>query len=163
MGYPSDLTDSEWELIKDLIPVGSNAKVDRRSLINGVFYVVKTGCQWRQLPSEFPKWTTTYSFFRRNKAIWEKIMDNLTIKYKENSFDITDEIIIAIDSQSVKTNSRFEKKGYDGYKKVKGLKRSIAVDKRGNILAIDITNANEHDTKIGVRVISNAKKNMILI
>ena len=84
MNYPSDLSDAEWELIKSILSVGNNAKIDRRSLINAVFYVIKTGCQWRQLLKNFPKWTTTYSFLKRNQVIWEKIADKLLKKSKEN-------------------------------------------------------------------------------
>jgi len=69
MSYESDLTDSDWELIEGIVYVGASAKIDRRELINAVFYIVKTGCQWRQLPKDFPKWTTAYSFFKRNEKI----------------------------------------------------------------------------------------------
>ena len=65
MKYNSDLTESQWELVKNLIPIGFNSKIDRRELINAVFYIVKTGCQWRQLPKDFPNWKTVYSFFMR--------------------------------------------------------------------------------------------------
>ena len=168
MSYISDLTDSQWELIKNLLPIGCNAKIDRRALINAVFYVNKAGCQWRMLPKSFPKWTTVYSFFRRNEKAWRKIMDALTSSFQENQMNI-DESVVVVDSQSVKTNSRFEKKALRGMRSpkwasqdpkwipqgIKGVKRSIAVDKHGNILSIDITNANEHDSKIGVRMIND--------
>jgi putative transposase len=96
-------------LIKNLIPVGCNTKIDRRELINAVFYIVKTGCQWRQLPKDFPKWTTTYSFFKRNEKIWEKIMNEVIKKDKEIKLDLEESVII-IDSQSIKTNGKFKKK-----------------------------------------------------
>jgi|1048.fasta_scaffold78392_2 putative transposase len=86
MSYESDLTDSDWELIEGIVYVGASAKIDRRELINAVFYMknafvhfardsrkiynfplrnLKTGCQWRQLPKDFPNWKTVYSFFMR--------------------------------------------------------------------------------------------------
>jgi len=79
MAYDSDLTDSQWELIKNLIPIASNIKISRRLLANAVFYLTKNGCQWRQLPKDFPNWKTVYSFFMRckKKNIWEQVMDKL--------------------------------------------------------------------------------------
>ena len=77
MIYDSDLTDAQWELIKDLIPVACNIKIDRRELINAVFYLTKTGCQWRQLPKDFPKWKAVYSFFermRRGRNAWSAFL-----------------------------------------------------------------------------------------
>ncbi len=83
MAYPSDLTNKEWELIKDFFISGNRAKHDKRKLIDAVLYLTKTGCQWRQLPKDFPPHSTVHSFYRRMriKGIWEKMMDFLV---KEN-------------------------------------------------------------------------------
>jgi len=62
MNYDSDLTDSQWELIADIIPNASNIKINRRILINAVLFLTKNGCQWRQLPKEYPHWKTVYTF-----------------------------------------------------------------------------------------------------
>ena len=67
--YPSDLRDDQWDLIKDLVPVYKNCKIDRRQLINAVFFITKTGSQWRYLPNDYPNWKTVYSFFMRSKKI----------------------------------------------------------------------------------------------
>ena len=72
--YPSDLTDAQWEVIK---PLYSNLRVykwSKRELTNALLYVVKTGCQWRQLPHDFPPFQTVYSFYRRakEKNLWDK-------------------------------------------------------------------------------------------
>jgi len=82
MNYDSDLTDSQWELIADIIPNASNIKINRRILINAVLYLTKNGCQWRQLPKEYPHWKTVYTFFSRckKKNVWENIMNKLVIK-----------------------------------------------------------------------------------
>ena len=82
MAYPTDLTNSQWELIKECFDTGNygkNGKHSRRVLVNAVFYVIKTGCQWRFLPKDYPPWDTVYSFYRRakDKAVWEKMMSVL--------------------------------------------------------------------------------------
>jgi transposase len=82
MTYPSDLTDNQWELIEEYFSTGNygkSRKYCRRALINAVFYVIKTGCQWRFLPKEYPPWKTVYSFYKRakDKGIWETMMREL--------------------------------------------------------------------------------------
>ena len=78
---------------------------------------MKAGCQWRQLPKDFPNWKTVYSFFIRmqRRNIWEKIMNAIVMKSRENIINL-DESSIAIDSQSVKTNGQFKKKAFMGIK-----------------------------------------------
>ena len=70
--YPSDLTDFEWKVVKELIPSpkkgGGKRTVDIRQIINGCLYITKTGCQWRMLPHEYPPWQTIYWHF----ANWKK-------------------------------------------------------------------------------------------
>ena len=78
MHYPSDMTDKQWDLIKDLFDTGNYGKQrkhEKRNLINAVFYLNKTGCQWRFLPKEYPSWKTVYSFYMRAKLkkTWEKM------------------------------------------------------------------------------------------
>ena len=112
-------------MIKDLIPVACNIKIDRRLLINAVFYLTKTGCQWRQLPKDFPKWKAVYSFFermRRGRNIWEKIMDRLVLYSREKLRCIEEPRYAIVDSRSTKTHNRFEEIGFDGYKKNKRYK-----------------------------------------
>lgn len=69
MVYPSDLTDKEWLLIKVYFeqkrPFGRPLKHDRRSIVNAIFYVTKSGCQWRMLPKDFPPWQTVYDYFKQ--------------------------------------------------------------------------------------------------
>jgi putative transposase len=113
--HNSDLTDSQWELIKPLISINGNCKIDRRNMVNAVFYLTKTGIQWRQLPKEYPHWKAVYSFFTKCKKtrIWEQIMKTLV----QISRDNVDPTCGIIDSQSVKTNSKAREVGFDGGKK----------------------------------------------
>ena len=77
--YPSDLSDKEWNTIKHIFANGNRAQHSKRSLVNGVFYLVKTGCQWRMLPREYPPWGTVYWYFAtwKKDGTWENIHDTL--------------------------------------------------------------------------------------
>ena len=66
--YPSDLSDDQWSLLKDIVAQGKMGRprtVDIREVINAILYVVKTVCQWRALPGDFPHWKTVYTYFLR--------------------------------------------------------------------------------------------------
>ena len=79
MNYPSDLTDKQWNLIKHLFEHENRGKHlqvhPKRILVNAVFYLNKTGCQWRQMPHDFPNFKTVFSFYQRanQSGLWEKI------------------------------------------------------------------------------------------
>lgn len=122
MKYPSDLTAQEWTLIKDHFNTGNygnRRKYSRRKLVNAVFYINKTGCQWRFLPKTYPPWKTVYSFFTRAQEAgrWEKIMQSLVKKSRLQAGRNEGPSYSIIDSQSVKTTSSNEKRGIDGGKK----------------------------------------------
>lgn len=122
MSYPSDLKDAQWEMIKNHFTFGTygnRATHDKRQLVNAVFYLTKTGCQWRQLPKDFPPWSTVHSFYWRmkKKGIWEKMMDDLVTKSRVQSGKEPDPTYSLIDSQSVKTTTKAEDRGIDGGKK----------------------------------------------
>jgi putative transposase len=121
MRYTSDLTNSQWDIIKPLLGKTRNRKYDKRELVNAVLYIVKTGCQWRNLPKDFPEWNAVYHFFSRakKKGVWDIILDKLVemtrIKAGRNSAPS----YALIDSQSVKTVYASDNRGYDGGKKQK--------------------------------------------
>jgi len=124
MAYPSDLTNQEWELIKDHFDTGNygnRRKYSRRALVNAVFYMNKTGCQWRFLPKNYPPWKTVYTFFTRAQraGIWEKIMQSLVKKSRIQAGKEAAPSYSIIDSQSVKTTTSNENRGIDGGKKNK--------------------------------------------
>ena len=119
--YPSDLTDAQWKVIK---PLYSNMRVykwSKRELTNALIYVAKTGCQWRQLPHDFPPFQTVYSFYRRakEKNLWDKILELLVEKTRQQAEKDTEPSYAIIDSQSVKTVYKGEERGFDGNKKNK--------------------------------------------
>ena len=122
MSYPSDLTDVQWEMIAphfDTGNYGKSRKHDKRHLINGVLYVVKTGCQWHFLPSDFPPYKTVYSFYKRakDKGIWESMMQDLVKRSRIKMGRSVAPSYSLIDSQSVKTSSAAQERGIDGGKK----------------------------------------------
>jgi len=89
MGYSTDLTDNQWSLIEPIFRSNKGAnlsKHSKRKLVNAVLYLVKTGCQWRLLPNDFPPYSTVWSFYRRavKSGKWEKVMDLLVKKTAKN-------------------------------------------------------------------------------
>ena len=122
MAYPSDLTDTQWDCISHHFATGkygNRAIHTRRSLVNGMLYVVKTGCQWRMLPKDFAPWKTVYGYFRRlsKLGIWEKVLADLVkVKRLKNGRNEHPSLLI-VDAQSVKTSGKGEQRGFDGGKK----------------------------------------------
>ena len=126
MGYPSDLTTKQWNKIKHYFENENRGKHlrthNKRKLVNAVLYLNKTGCQWRQLPSNFPKWSTVSSFYNRakNNGLWEKINDALVEETRTKAKRNAKPSYSLIDSQSVKTTGKSEEVGIDEGKKGKG-------------------------------------------
>jgi transposase len=149
--YPSDLTDEEWTQIKSLVPApksgqgrrGRPLKLDRRSLVNAIFYVDRTGCAWRYLPKNFGPWQTVYGYFRQWSQDWTWTFIHDTVRdwlRKTEGRNVAPTAAI-MDSQSVKTPDQAGERGYDAGKKIKGRKRHLAVDTLGLVLTLLITSA----------------------
>lgn len=153
--YPTDVTDEEWEEIKPLIPLPKSGKgkrgrppaMDRRSLINAIFYMVRSGCAWRLLPSDFGPWSTVYGCHRRwsQDGTWTLVHDTLRDWVRKAADRNAAPTAAIIDSQSVKTPDQAGERGYDAGKKVSGRKRHVAVDTLGMLLAVMITPASVQD------------------
>src|SRR5437763_8318011 len=107
--YPSDLTDEQWELIRPLLPkpsrYGRRRTVDRRALVDAILYLLRTGCQWRQLPHDFPPWGTVSSQFHRWRVsgVWEEVHDTLYARARQQAGRKPSPTTGVIDTQSVKT------------------------------------------------------------
>lgn len=122
MPYPSDLSDTEWLLVEDLFAFGNygtSRKHSIRDLLNALFYLTKTGCQWRMLPQDFPPYSTVHSFFHRAKkgGVWEKLLQRLVSRSRVVQGRKPEPTFSLIDSQSVKTTGNAVKRGIDGGKK----------------------------------------------
>lgn len=125
--YTSDLSDEEWVRIKSLIKADghfgqkSRTKFARREMLNAIFYVLRTGCQWRDLPNDFPPWSAVYMQFNRwkKKDLFIKMHDHLRATLREALGRNAEASVGIADSQSVKT---VEKKGSVDLTRIKELK-----------------------------------------
>jgi putative transposase len=150
--YTSDLTDSEWTYLEALLPikstgVGRPLKINMREAVNGMVYIVKTGCQWANLPGEFPAYQSVYYHYRKwcLDGTWERV--NRAINYLSRSRAGRSAYPSAgsIDSQSVKTTEVGGVRGWDSTKRVKGRKRHILVDTLGHLWKVVVQPANGQD------------------
>ncbi len=161
--YPSDVTDEQWEVLQPLLPTPKpvgRPPLDRRQVVNGILYVVRTGCQWRQLPRDFPKWKSVYTVFRRWRISgqWQQIHDRLREQVRDSVGKQPTPSVAIVDSQSIRTAEGGEFRGYDAGKKITGRKRHIAVDTLGMIMMVVVHAANWQDYDGAALLISQLKR-----
>ena len=150
--YPSDLSDGQWALVEPHLPARSGGRprtTDLRDVLDAIFYILRTGCQWRYLPKDFPPKSTTWRYFDRwrRDGTLEAVHDRLRRKVRAAGKPGAPRTTASVDSQSVDTTSGGEERGRDNAKNVDGRKRRIVVDSMGLLLAVLVTAASVDDAK----------------
>ena len=159
--YASDVTDQEWALIEVVLPPGKKRGRPRttplRAVVNALLYMLTMGCQWRQLPKEFPPYSTVQRFFYRwrDDELWQKINHDLLMPVRETSGREASPSAGVIDSQSVKTTGG--PRGYDAGKKIRGRKRHLLTDTLGLPVAAVVHRADIQDRDGAPLVLAGAR------
>jgi transposase len=151
------VTDEQWALIEPLVPVypgGRPRTTNLRDVVDAIFYLLRTGCQWRSLPKDFPPRSTVWRYFDewRYNGTLDTIHDLLRKKVRTQEKPYQPRTTASVDSQSVDTTSGGEQRGRDNAKNVDGRKRHLVVDSMGLLLAVLVTAADVDDATAATEV-----------
>ena len=162
--YPSDVTDGEWEILEPLIPAlseeAAHVKYTRREIVNGILYVLRSGCPWRLMPHDLPAWGTVYDYFRQwqKQGVWDQVLEALRKQRRKKQGRDEEPSAAVIDSQSIKTSAvRGKAKGFDMGKEIWGRKRHALVDTQGNLMEIKVTGAEVSDPAGGITLLERLR------
>ena len=153
--YDTDLTDAAWAFVAPVLPAarpgGRPRTTNLRAVLNAIFYLLRTGCQWRLLPREFPPCGTVYHYFQawQNSGVWVHLHRVLYEQARRHAGRAACPSVVIMDGQSVKTTERGGARGFDAHKRVKGRKRHILVDTLGLLVAKRVEPADTSDRRTG--------------
>lgn len=163
-----DMTDDEWEIIEEFFPtysqpgtLGRPAKWDKRDIVNAIFYVLATGCQWRALPDGYPHWNTVHRYHKAwsEDGTWEAVAAHVVGLARESEGRDQQPSAGVIDARTVRGASTVcgETRGYDAGKKISGRKVFGVVDTCGFLVAIAVVAASTSDNTGGIEATSRLR------
>lgn len=154
--YPTDLTNSQWKVIKEFLDDGRKRRYSLRAIFNALLYLDRSGCQWRMLPKTYPPFRLCFYYLRKwtRSSVFERLNTHLVRLRRRAGWRNSEPTVVVIDSQSVKCSEvGVEQTGFDGGKGIKGRKRHLITDALELVLAVTVSAANVHDSKGAVPVI----------
>jgi len=160
---PTTLTERQYAYLQIFLPPVKTSPMiySYKSILDAIFYIMRTGSQWRELPPNYPPWQTVYYHYRKliRSGYWSKLLHHLNqlVRLKEN---LPKSNILIIDSQSVKSTKTCFTRGIDGNKKIKGIKRNRLTDLNSFPEGLKITKANLHDTKAALKLIQKEQRQL---
>lgn len=163
-----DMTDEEWALIADLVKpysgggqMGRPVKNDRRDIVNAIFHVAATGCQWRALPACYPNWNTVHRYHLAwsRDGTWEAIAERLAEAVRRQEGRDPEPSAGTVDARSVRGAATVtgSTRGYDAGKKISGRKTFGVVDTMGLLIAVFVVAASTSDNAGGIEVLDRVR------